>query len=159
VLANAFHADLKRIQNAANLQWPASHPAHAEQRALFRLRASPRATSARTAAAPVVVPLAAPAAVPAEDPAKALGEWPDGAAVIPAGSPPSPWPSPSYLFNGVRPSPGAETQETATALKSFGSLETAEVAAAEDGRTPLTTCSPPGEETAFDEPRRAPARI
>jgi hypothetical protein len=110
-LANAFHADLKRIQNAANLQWPASHPAHAEQRALFRLRASPRAKSARTAAAPVVVPLAAPVAAPAEDPAKALVEWPDGAATIAEGSPPSPWPS------------------------------------------------PPGEGTAFDEPRRAPARI
>jgi hypothetical protein len=42
-----------------------------------------------------------------------------------------------YLFSGVRPSPGAETRETATAWKSFGALDAAEVAAAEDGCTSL----------------------
>jgi len=40
------------------------------------------------------------------------------------------------MFSGVRPSSGAETLESDTALELSGALERAEVAAAKDGRTP-----------------------
>ncbi len=43
------------------------------------------------------------------------------------------------LFSGVRPSSGAETLEKDATCEISDSLEHAEVAAAEDGRTPLNT--------------------
>jgi len=42
------------------------------------------------------------------------------------------------VFAGVRPSPGAEMQQMARAFEWFNAPESSKVAAAEDGRTPLT---------------------
>jgi len=42
-----------------------------------------------------------------------------------------------YVFSGVRPSSGADTLENDTAWEISDWLERAEVAAAEDGRTPV----------------------
>ncbi|SRR6266536_145062 len=42
----------------------------------------------------------------------------------------------AFVFSGVRPSSGAETLENDSACEISDSLERAEVAAAEDGRTP-----------------------
>jgi hypothetical protein len=44
-----------------------------------------------------------------------------------------------YVFTGVRPSPGAARQTKARAFEEFNAPESLKVAAAEDGRTPLTT--------------------
>jgi hypothetical protein len=55
---------------------------------------------------------------------------------------PSPRPSPLYVFSGVRPSSGAETQGEPLAFGQSDPLERADVAAAEDGRTPLNTYTP-----------------
>ena len=43
----------------------------------------------------------------------------------------------SYVFRGVRSSSGAETQRKPVAFGQTDALERADVAAAEDGRTPL----------------------
>src|SRR6266496_21204 len=43
----------------------------------------------------------------------------------------------AFVFSGVRPSSGAETLENDSACEISDSLERAEVAAAEDGRTPV----------------------
>jgi hypothetical protein len=70
-LANAVYRDLQLIQNAAHLQWPASHPANAEMRALFKLDSFPPRTSAPAQETPeppapvTPVPSAALALVPA----------------------------------------------------------------------------------------------
>ena len=48
----------------------------------------------------------------------------------------------SRVFSGVRPSSGAETQGEPVAFGQSDPLERADVAAAEDGRTPLNTYSP-----------------
>ena len=45
------------------------------------------------------------------------------------------------MFSGVRPSSGAETLENETAFEVSDALEPAEVAAAEDGRTPVNRYS------------------
>jgi len=57
---------------------------------------------------------------------------------------PSPRPSPLYMFSGARPSSGAETQGVRVTFAQSDAPERADVAAAEDGRTPLNTYSPPG---------------
>ena len=44
-----------------------------------------------------------------------------------------------YVFSEVRPSSGAETQGEPVALRQSDPLDRADVAAAEDGRTPLNT--------------------
>src|SRR5437867_8237234 len=49
--------------------------------------------------------------------------------------------SAGYVFNGVRPSSGAETQGKPVAFGQSDPLERADVAAAEDGRTPRNTYS------------------
>ena len=46
-----------------------------------------------------------------------------------------------HVFSGVRPSSGAETQEEPVAFGQSDPLEHADIAAAEDGRTPLNTYS------------------
>ena len=51
------------------------------------------------------------------------------------------------MFRGVRPSSGAETQGNPVRFGQSDPLELADVAAAEDGRTPLNTCK--------TQPRRA----
>ncbi|SRR6266700_830865 len=46
-----------------------------------------------------------------------------------------------YVFSGVRPSSAAETLQNETAFEVCDALELAEVAAAEDGRTPVNRYS------------------
>jgi len=53
-------------------------------------------------------------------------------------------PSPWYAFSGVRPSSGAETPANEANSEMSDTLERAEVAAAEDGRTPVNRYSPWG---------------
>jgi len=48
-----------------------------------------------------------------------------------------PLPEGEYMFSGVRPSSGAERQRAPVTFGQSDSLERADVAAAEDGRTPL----------------------
>src|SRR5439155_6050554 len=52
--------------------------------------------------------------------------------------------SPTYAFSGVRPSSGAETGEPPARHRISSALHDAEVAATEDGRTPLNAYSPTG---------------
>jgi hypothetical protein len=77
-LANAVYRDILLIQNAANLQWPASNPANAEMRATFKLDSFPPRTSAPAQQAPE------PATQPAPAPVAPVPSPSDTLALVPA---------------------------------------------------------------------------